>query len=210
MVNQAYYAVCVDRPRKVRIRASLDGIKPEKRNRWKHMLHPPVAERFDVLNSEKAKVGEFMLPQKAGDVEWQIDLPAAGVYTFGGYAHRVMFIKEADAPVAIDVTGQGCYMLQPEVTLYACVPSSSERLEVCANGMGQVDRMNILVRDPSGLVRGGNPASQVSERYSYEKPMPGVWRFEIGKPIQGKHSGCGIDMHGAPGYLFLDANRMWR
>ena len=210
MVNQAYYAVSVDRPRKVRIRASLDGVKPEKRNRWKHMLHPPAAERFDVLNSEKVKVGEFMLPEKAGDVEWQIDLPVAGVYTFGGYAHRVMFIKESDVPIAIDVTGQGCYMLQPEVTLYAYVPSGSERLDVCANGMGQVDRMNILIRDPSGLIRGGNPASQVSERYSYEKPMSGVWQFEIGKPIQGKHSGCGIDMHGAPGDLFLDINRMWR
>lgn len=206
---QSYYAICADRPRTVTIRAELDEVRKERRNRWRRLLHPPATNRFDVLDSCGRKIAELPVPAKSGEVEWRFDLPSAGIYSFGGYTHRGIYVKEADVPLAVDVTGQGCFLYRPEVALYAYVPPGADRLEVCANGMGEVDRMNILIRDPSGLIRGGNPASPVSERYSYEKPDPGMWTFEIGKPTLGKHNGCGIDVHGAIGYLFPDPGRTW-
>ena len=210
LLCKASYAVCVDRPRTVNIKAKLDAIRALDKDRWGRVVNPEILRSYAVLNGEGTKVGEFSLPETSGTVEWRFDAPAAGVYTFGGYAHRVLSVTGSDAPIAIDVTGLGCYLMRAIGDLYAYVPPNAKRLEVVANGMGRVDRMNLAIYDPSGRMRASRGAIERSERFSYETPQSGLWRLELRKPVAGKHSGYGLDVHGALGYLFLDNRRTWR
>ena len=206
------YAVCVDGPRTVTVKAKLTKAAPIPTRKGKPKKGHVITQALDVLDAAGKKISSIDLlpPDKYGEVEWKLDLPAAGVYSFGGFANRGVTVLAADAPLAIDVTVRGHVFSKAEGDLYAYVPAGTERIVVTANGKSRQDRMSLAILDPSGRTRGKRTWIESCERYSFRDPEEGLWKFELRKPHVGNFTTYGFDVIGAIGYLFLDPNRTWR
>ena len=206
------YAVCVDCPRTVTVKAKMGKVRPMPTRKGKPKKGLSITQALDVLDPEGKKVAsvELLPPDKYGEVDWKLDLPAAGVYSFGGFANREVTVLAADAPLAIDVTMRGHVFIKAEGDLYAYVPAGTERIVVTANGKSRQDRMSLAILDPSGQIRSKRTWIESCERYSFRDPKEGLWKFELRKPHVGNFSAYGFDVIGAVGYLFLDPNRTWR
>lgn len=205
-------AVYADRARTVKMRVKMTKAERVPMRNGKPVKGVSVARSLDVLDASGKKVAEvgLMPADQGGEADWSIDLPAAGIYTFGGFANRGFYIRESDAPVAVDVTKRGHTFHKVEADLYAYVPKGTERIVATAASGNRRHRMGLAVYDPSDGLQSKGAWIEGSERYIYRNPAEGWWRFELRKPHVGDFWNSGFDVIGAHGYLFPDKNRMWR
>ena len=206
------YAVCVDRARPVALKVKMSKASAVPTRKGKPLKGVEIATGLDVTDAAGAVGGRFdLLPlDVAGETVWRINLPSAGVYTFGGFANRGVVVLEADAPLAIDATWRGHTFGKAEGTLYAYVPEGADRLVATVGGKSRQERVSASLFDPTGALRGSRTWVESCERYTFRNPKEGMWRFELGKPSVGSFTGYSFDVAGALGYLFFDAKRCWR
>ena len=207
------YAVCASGPRSITVKAKIGKVAPMPTRKGRPVKGLAVADSLPVLDGDGKEIAKLPLPpgeQSVKDYEWRFDVPAAGVYTFGGFANRGVAIVASDAPVAIDVTECGHDLFKATGDLYAYVPAGTPRIVITADGKSRQERVSVAIIDPAGRLRGKRTWVESCERYMFRDPEEGLWKIELREPFVGKFGAHGLDFIGGLGYLFLDKGRTWR
>ena len=210
--GHAAYAFFAPKAGKITIRVSLTALTAEppddgkKRRRRKTI--PPVTA-FEVRDAAGAKVAEMPLWAE-GEGTLVCEVPAGGVYSFGGFVNRRMTVLAADVPVALDCTVRGHSLYRAKGDLAVVVPDDVERFVVSANGISRDIRMNVSILDPDGEVANARTWIECLETFTFRKPKPGVWTVRLDDPRPGNPDITRLDVYGSLGYLFLDVGRIWR
>ena len=166
--------------------------------------------KFEVARMADGKtIAKGELPETG---EFSVSVPAKGFYELRMRMNesRLAFsLLSADVPIALALPEFGQHFVSGGGRVSVFLPKG-RRFAVFAGGQGSVEKVRIVVRDPSGKEMWRNGAVGEATGWGSSEDSPeGIWSIETGRPATGRLEDHFVGLRGIPALLFLTPGRHW-
>ncbi|MDA3927044.1 MAG: right-handed parallel beta-helix repeat-containing protein [Kiritimatiellae bacterium] len=149
----------------------------------------------------KEKVSVKFTPKKTGVYRLNVD---SGGNSF--------VLRTANVPVAFDTSVNPVGLISSRGSLYLSVAAETELFAVQISGSGDAEAVKASVFSPEGKLVWSSDMIVEVDRFTAnhgEGQKDGLWRIKLDRPSEGCFEDFHVSALGAPGFLFLNSQRIW-